>query len=198
MTRRSGSDETGEDTRSQDEAAHGEATEPRRALFPRSSKASGSWQQARPTTRCPTMRWLPLLLLVGCASAYPSSYIDEIWIYDDPKVLPIELPEMRPPDPAQSIGGYEVRDLPIDGRNLHATNSLVVAIAVTDDGRAAVTVDSFGGTRVWPTLDGNPEPAVVSPQRPAVVDIVRVRDRLIVVGLDGAGELEIIHTNARG
>jgi hypothetical protein len=35
------------------------------------------------------------------------------------------------------------------------------ALAVSDDRTAALSQDAFGGTRLWPTLDGRREPVVV-------------------------------------
>ncbi len=141
--------------------------------------------------------WLLTIGIAACTA--PSSMIgDAVPIFDDPGVIPIDLPAMRPSDPAPSVGGYEIRELPIDKRLLHASHVVATTIAATDDGRTAVTVDAVGGTKLWPTLDGTREPIVISTSRPTMVALVRTGDQFVVIGLDGTGALEIIRTTTRG
>ncbi len=74
----------------------------------------------------------------------------------------------------------------------------IEALAVTEDGAAAVTSDAGGGIRIWPTLDGTREPVVVLAARAASLALVRDRAELVIADLDPAGALEVVRTSATG
>ncbi len=71
-------------------------------------------------------------------------------------------------------------------------------IAVTDDGRAAVTADQNGGIRVWPALDGSREPFVVTGAEPGALAIARDGDGLVIADHDGARGVELIRLAPTG
>ncbi|NVB78917.1 MAG: hypothetical protein HOV81_11015 [Kofleriaceae bacterium] len=74
----------------------------------------------------------------------------------------------------------------------------IEAIAVSDDGTAVLTQDAFGGTRLWPTLDGHHEPIVVA--MPEAVDLAIAHDMLgfTLAARDTVGGLEIVRIAYEG
>ncbi|HEY1816257.1 MAG TPA: hypothetical protein VGG74_28110 [Kofleriaceae bacterium] len=77
------------------------------------------------------------------------------------------------------------------------SGSPIAVAAVTDDGTAAVTGDSFGGIRLWPTLDGTREP--LSVPGPAPRELAIVHDAARAFGLaivDDAGTLTVVTIDA--
>ena len=76
--------------------------------------------------------------------------------------------------------------------------SAIAMVAITDDGRAAVTADFSHSARIWPTLDGKREPVVVTMRPPAALALARTDSRLVIGALDPAGQLEIVVTKASG
>jgi hypothetical protein len=73
-----------------------------------------------------------------------------------------------------------------------AHGSAIDIVAATADGRAAVTQDSEGNTRLWPTLDGSAEPIVVRIAAAAELALVRDGDNFLVASLDAAGSLQVV------
>ena len=74
----------------------------------------------------------------------------------------------------------------------------IVAVAVTDDGATAITVDADAGVRLWPRVDGTREPVVV-PARPAVeLALATHGDGLVAALLDDAGGLEVVRLGTDG
>lgn len=72
------------------------------------------------------------------------------------------------------------------------------AIALTDDGSAAVSADGQGSVRLWPSLDGKHEPVVVAARPPATLALIRSGDSFVFAGLDNAGQLEVVQLSALG
>jgi hypothetical protein len=68
----------------------------------------------------------------------------------------------------------------------------LIVVAVTADGRAAVTADSAGVTRLWPALDGTREPVVVAAPLATQLAIVREGDGFSIAACDDAGGLAIV------
>ncbi len=74
----------------------------------------------------------------------------------------------------------------------------LVAIALTDDGRVAATIDDTSDVRLWPALDGSVEPVVVRGLAAAQLAIGRAGDRLVIAELDAAGTLAMFGFTAAG
>ena len=74
----------------------------------------------------------------------------------------------------------------------------ITILAVTSDGKAAITCDDLGGIRLWPTLDGTREPRVVDLQAPRELAIGRHGDGFAVALLDSVGGLVIATLDADG
>lgn len=74
----------------------------------------------------------------------------------------------------------------------------IAIIAVTDAGDAAVTADTGGALRLWPTLDGTREPVVVTGPPPHALDVASDGDGLVIANQDAAGGLELVRLDARG
>ena len=72
------------------------------------------------------------------------------------------------------------------------------ALAVLPDGTAAVSADVAGSVRLWPTLDGTREPVVVPMRRPVALAMMRSGTDVMVAGIDGAGQLELVTMSALG
>lgn len=71
-------------------------------------------------------------------------------------------------------------------------------IAATSDGRAAVTADSTGGMRLWPTLDGTREPIVVHGPMPAELAIAREGQGFVVAVTDAADHVVLLRLDNKG
>jgi hypothetical protein len=121
-------------------------------------------------------------------------------------VTPRDRPPAQPPVPvevpariAMPPGANEPIAEPTPSRLIAAMPSAPIAmLALTDDGRAAVTADFSRSGRVWPTLDGKREPIVVSLRAPALLALTRDGSRLVIGALDAAGQLEIVVTRSTG
>jgi hypothetical protein len=74
----------------------------------------------------------------------------------------------------------------------------IEALAVSDDGTAVLSQDAFGGTRLWPTLDGHREPIVIA--MPEAVDLAIAHDMLgfTLAARDTVGGLEIVRATIDG
>jgi hypothetical protein len=88
---------------------------------------------------------------------------------------------------------------PTSQRVINAMHSSTIeGLAITDDGRAAVTTDARRSVRLWPSLDGKREPVVVAMRAPVGLAITHLGDELVLAGLDEAGQLELVRTTAAG
>ncbi|MGE5187361.1 MAG: hypothetical protein ACM31C_35185 [Acidobacteriota bacterium] len=63
----------------------------------------------------------------------------------------------------------------------------IVTLAVTPDGKSAISCDELGGLRLWPALDGTREPVVVELPRPKQLAIGATADGYTVDVLDEVG-----------
>lgn len=75
---------------------------------------------------------------------------------------------------------------------------VIERVAVTERGDAAVSVDSQGEVRLWPTLDGMREPVRVDLVAPAQLAIGHDGDELVVGFLDGAGNAGLVRLSRGG
>lgn len=71
-------------------------------------------------------------------------------------------------------------------------------VAVSSDGRAAVTRDQIGGTRLWPALDGDIEPVVIPVQGPQQLSVASHGKGFTVAAVDAAGGAKIFAVKAGG
>lgn len=79
----------------------------------------------------------------------------------------------------------------------HTANIDLVAIA--SDGKAVVTRDQIGGTRLWPALDGSAEPLVIPVQGPQHVSVAtRSKGRFTVAAVDSSGGAKIFGVDPDG
>ncbi len=74
----------------------------------------------------------------------------------------------------------------------------IVAVAITDDGTAALTLDNGAGVRLWPSLDGTREPIAVPLVAPEEMVIARDADGFAIGALDTAGGLTVLRVDASG
>ena len=113
------------------------------------------------------------LLLAACSSGSPAR--------ED------KAPPPAPPAPPRVIA-------PITG----AHGGSITALAATADGGAAVTADSTGGVRLWPTLDGSREPIVVRAPVPAALAIARDGQGFAIAVTDAADHVVLIRLDNKG
>ena len=71
-------------------------------------------------------------------------------------------------------------------------------IAITDDGGAAYTIDTFGQARLWLSLDGTREPVVVRGGRATRVTLGRTDEGFVAALLDEAGGIELVRFDRDG
>ncbi|MEZ4398641.1 MAG: hypothetical protein R3B06_01385 [Kofleriaceae bacterium] len=74
----------------------------------------------------------------------------------------------------------------------------IVAVTLDRAGTAAVTIDRLGAARLWPTLDGTREPAVLPFRGAAAVDLVASDDGFVLGMLDPSGAPHLSRLDPRG
>ncbi len=78
----------------------------------------------------------------------------------------------------------------------HTSNIDLVEVSI--DGKAALTRDQIGGTRLWPTLDGSAEPIVIPVQGPQQMSVAaHPKGGFTVVVVDSAGGAKIFGVDAK-
>lgn len=118
------------------------------------------------------MRW-SVVVLVACSSGSPA---------------PQDRSPPVPPKPAPRV--IE----PITG----AHGGAISVIALTADGKAAITADTTGGLRLWPTLDGTREPIVLHAGAPAALAIGREGQGFAIAVTDAADHVELVRVDNVG
>lgn len=79
----------------------------------------------------------------------------------------------------------------------HTSN--IDLVVVSSDGKAVVTRDQIGGTRLWPRLDGSVEPVVIPVQGPQQLSVeTRRKGGFTVAAVDSAGGAKIFGVEANG
>ncbi len=71
-------------------------------------------------------------------------------------------------------------------------------LAITEDGHAAVSQDAFGGTRLWPALDGSVEPVAITVPTARELAIARDGDAFAIAAIDAANTLALVRVSAAG
>jgi hypothetical protein len=78
----------------------------------------------------------------------------------------------------------------------HSAN--IREVAATEQGDAAVSVDTIGGVRVWPALDGSSEPVAISVPAPMQLAIASTAGEVTVGVLDQAGSAHVLRIGRDG
>lgn len=76
--------------------------------------------------------------------------------------------------------------------------SQIIAVAVTDDGDAALTFDNMFGVRLWPALDGSRPPVPLSIEAPRQVSLARAGRDLLAVITSDAGSVRVMRLGRDG
>jgi WD40 repeat protein len=139
------------------------------------------------------------VLLASCSSPEATTTSEDVrpdpWdtpavIFAPPKAVPVKFTHSNVVEPialptprglVSAIPGEPIR-----------------AIAVTEDGRAAVTSDQTQSARLWPTLDGKREPVIVTMHSATALALARHGEQFVIAGLDAAGQLELVVTKSSG
>ncbi|MEZ4398640.1 MAG: hypothetical protein R3B06_01380 [Kofleriaceae bacterium] len=74
----------------------------------------------------------------------------------------------------------------------------IAAVVLDHDATAALSNDLRGGVRLWPTLDGTREPAVVPATGAVALDLARTGDGFVVGAIDASGAPHLYRLDARG
>ena len=135
-------------------------------------------------------RWLPWLVLAGCARPPTEPPRD------------VAAPSVGAPvaeRPAAPDLPYARTALPAAPHTIEAiVDGSIAQIAVPTDGSYAVTLDTSGGVLLWPTLDGKHEPVVVPARIAAQVATLRDGDAIAIGVIDKIGQLELVRLTADG
>ncbi len=75
---------------------------------------------------------------------------------------------------------------------------IIDQVVLTADGRAAMTRDSFGSVRLWPTLDGSAEPQLVPVRGARSMSIARHTDGWTIAVVDAAQAGRILRASPGG
>src|SRR5690606_34897239 len=79
----------------------------------------------------------------------------------------------------------------------HTSN--IDLVVISSDGKAVVTRDQIGGTRLWPALDGSVEPLVIPVQGPQQLSVeTRPEGGFTVAVVDAAGGAKIFGVEPDG
>ncbi|HPH69099.1 MAG TPA: hypothetical protein PLF40_25270, partial [Kofleriaceae bacterium] len=70
-------------------------------------------------------------------------------------------------------------------------SSDIIEVTTTASGTSALTLDSNGGVRFWPTLDGTREPVIVHFNEPVKIALGERNDRIIAAAIDESGGLQL-------
>jgi hypothetical protein len=112
------------------------------------------------------------------------------WLWLRERLAPFAIPELRTKVVEAVATPHPVTTA------VHA--AAISVIAAPEDGAFAVTADSLGDLRLWPTLDGKREPVVVVAHPPAALAVARAGHEIAIAGLDVVGRLEIVRTTPVG
>lgn len=151
------------------------------------------------------MRFWLCLVLTACG---PSSPTEAVRVSPaspsaPARVTPASLPSMAPPrfaaprtlvKSAAPEGGLAAAPPPITAPH----GGQITALAITEDGSAVVSVDNNGRIRLWPSLDGTREPAVIPGPAPHALAVARDGEGFAIGLIDTAGGAHVIRTTPAG
>src|SRR5262245_10461262 len=111
------------------------------------------------TTRVTGITCFAMVFACGARTASPPTPRDP--------PTPVDAAVSHTPIPDAAVGPHV--QLPTTKHKLIETphGGTITQLAVTPDGKAAITLDDLGGFRLWPALDGSVEPRVTELPRPA-------------------------------
>jgi hypothetical protein len=115
-------------------------------------------------------------------------------------------PHTPPPPPVTPHEPPPVADVPVASVKVPATRRAIEAphggpitvLAVTEDGKAALTADDLGSVRLWPALDGSREPRVVDVARPKQLAIGATSGGFTIGVLDEVGGVIVAQLDGDG
>ncbi|MEO8548868.1 MAG: hypothetical protein ABI678_02820 [Kofleriaceae bacterium] len=104
---------------------------------------------------------------------------------DDPVATPVAVAPAPPPKIERAPAG-----VPHGG--------LITHLAITEEGDAVASVDTVGGLRLWPALDGTLEPVPFSVNGAEALAITHAGDEFLVGVLDQAGAVQLLRFSRLG
>lgn len=125
------------------------------------------------------IRRVVVLSLVACASTSRPAESPPSESVPEPEARP--APSLAPRPVVHAL--REAREAP--------HGAAIQVLALSADGRIALTADELGGVRLWPTLDGTREPRIVEMPRPIQLAVGRRDGGYIAAGRDEAGGVYI-------
>lgn len=87
---------------------------------------------------------------------------------------------------------------PVEAPMTGPHSGAIERIGVTDDGKAAYSIDTFGQARLWLALDGTKEPIVARGGRALQVAFGRTDTGFVAALLDEAGGIDLVRFDADG
>jgi hypothetical protein len=142
---------------------------------------------------------LTCVIAVVCAACQGSASQPPAPTTTPPPVLteaaPLEPVAWAPPADAAVVAEPPRAPTPLPA----ATHGrAIIGVAVSDDGNAALTIDSGNSVRLWPSLDGTREPVAVPLTAPVETVLARSGDQFQIAALDTAGGLSLVRVDLNG
>ena len=132
---------------------------------------------------------LPLAFVFACACGAPAV-----------PVAPVLGGDTRPAQASTSPAAIALSTAALPDAREAPPGGPIHSLAVTPDGRAAITIDDGGGVRLWPSLDGRIEPRVVRFNTNVPVDLAieHAGSGFVVASIDEGHDLTITRIDADG
>ena len=115
------------------------------------------------------------------------------------RAAPRRVAPMAPTAPAAAVAPPAAQPRPPDPIAPGVTHGgPITTVAVTEQGDAALTLDTLGGLRLWPALDGTRQPVPI--HVPAIMDLALTHagDALLAAFLDHAGSVLLLELGLDG
>jgi hypothetical protein len=112
---------------------------------------------------------------------------------------PAVIPQRAPADAAVPVVHGRLVPVTAERRAIAAPHAGEIhTLAMTADGKAAISCDELGGVRLWAALDGSVEPHVVELAEPKQLAIAAHDRGFLVAALDPVGNLTIVQLDLDG
>jgi hypothetical protein len=95
-------------------------------------------------------------------------------------------------DPARPMPVPAVSSVASPAPRSSPTASSIVAVAATETGDAALTIDAIGELRLWPSLDGTRPPVPVAAAAPTTIALAHAGGDLLAAVVDNAGNAQLL------